>query len=299
MTDREPDYRPEAARSPLPAVVVIVVLLLAAYFGWHWWQQQQLPPAPVAGMPAPEDRPEDAAPAAAPEAGPQSDVADIAEPDADLPALPDADAKVREALTALLGGRAVADFLQIDGFVRRTVATVDNLPREHAAPALWPVRPTPGRIALQGEGSLRTLAPENSARYTAFVRLAESVDAAAGARVYARLYPLFQQAYEDLGYPGRYFNDRLVAVIDHLLAAPEPAGPLAIRVVEVRGEVPSERPWVRHEYADPRLESLSAGHKLMLRMGPDNAQRLKAVLRGWRAQLARMPATGAPQAPSQ
>ena len=39
--------------------------------------------------------------------------------------------------------------------------------------------------------------------------------------VYERLYPLFQQAYEDLGYPGKYFNDRLVEVIDHLLQTPE------------------------------------------------------------------------------
>ena len=293
MTDREADYRPPAARSPLPLAVLVVILAVAAFFGWRAWQQRDAPaPAPVAMVPAPDDRPEPA-PAAPPvDAGPQNPVEAIALPDTALPALADSDAAMREALAGLLGAGRVGEWLQLDGFARRVVATIDNLPREHAAPGLWPVRPTPGRMALQGEGDLRTLAPGNEARYTAFVHAAESVDAAVGARVYARLYPLFQQAYEELGYPGRYFNDRLIAVIDHLLAAPTPEpgdAPLAIRVVEVRGEVPSERPWLRYEYADPRLQSLSAGQKAMLRVGVDNARRLKAVLRAWRAQLARMP----------
>ena len=38
--------------------------------------------------------------------------------------------------------------------------------------------------------------------------------------MYKQYYPLFQQAYVDLGYPEGYFNDRLVEVIDHLLATP-------------------------------------------------------------------------------
>ncbi|WP_225783095.1 DUF3014 domain-containing protein [Xenophilus sp. Marseille-Q4582] len=288
---RDADYRPPAARSPLPWAVLVVILAVAGFFGYRAWQQHQAPaPAPVARTSSPEDRPEPAPAAAPADTGPQNPVDAIAPPDPALPALADADAVVREAIAGLIGAGRMGEWLQVDGFVRRVVATVDNLPREHAAPALWPVRPTTGRMALQGEGDLRTLAPENSARYTAFVRFAEAMDSAGGARVYARLYPLFQQAYEELGYPGRYFNDRLIAVIDHLLAAPAAEGPLAIRVVEVRGEVPSERPWMRYEFADPRLQSLSAGQKMMLRMGGENAQRLKAVLRGWRAQVAKVAA---------
>ncbi|MDA7415762.1 DUF3014 domain-containing protein [Xenophilus arseniciresistens] len=295
MTDQEADYRPPAGRSPLPWLVLVVVLAVAGYFGWRAWQQQQARdagPPPLTQAPPPEDRPE--TPPAAPPAGPQNPVDAIAPADTALPALAQADAAVRDALNGLMGAARVGQWLQVDGFVRRVVATVDNLPREHAAPAVWPVRPMAGRMPLTGEGDLQTLAPENAQRYTAFIAMAESVDSVAGARAYARLYPLFQQAYEELGYPGRYFNDRLITVIDHLLAAPVAEGPLAIRVVEVRGEVPSERPWLRYEYADPRLEALSAGQKLMLRMGSENAQRVKVVLRAWRAQLARMPAAAKP-----
>ena len=92
--------------------------------------------------------------------------------------------------------------------------------------------------------------------------------------VYERLYPLFQHAYEDLGYPGKYFNDRLVEVIDHLLQTPEVAAP-----------IPLLQPRVFWEYADPALENRSAGQKLLIRMGPQNARIIKAKLREFRAQI--------------
>ena len=106
-------------------------------------------------------------------------------------------------------------------------------------------------------------------------------------RLYARLYPLFQAEYVELGYPDGYFNDRLVQVLDHLLATPEPAGPLAVQLTPVEGEVPSLQPWVRYEFADPALEAASAGQKIMLRVGAVNERRLKAQLRALRAELVR------------
>ena len=290
MAEFEPDFRPAAER-PLGLILVVVLVLLAAsYFGWRWWQQHEaesLPAASAVTAPAPEDGPAPPPVAAASgAAGPQNTVDSIAKPEDALPALPDADARVRSALDGLLGAKAVGTFLQTDGFVRRFVATVDNLPREHASARAWPVRPTGGAFARDGAGERRTVNADNGARYTPLVLLVESVDTGKAVALYARMYPLFQQAYEELGYPGKYFNDRLVTVIDHLLAAPEPAGPLQIRVVEVKGEQPSDRPWMRYEFADPQLESLSAGQKLMMRMGDVNERRIKARLRELRAKVA-------------
>lgn len=282
----EPDFRPRAERPVGLIIALLIALAAAGWFGWQWWQQRQVPPpptAPVASTPSPPDAPPPLAPLPA---APQNQVSVIAEPDKNLPALGESDARVRSALVELLGSKAVGQFLQLDDFIRRGVATIDNLPREHAPVQRWPVRPTDGRFQLQGQGELRTIAPDNAARYTPFVLFAESLDPAKVAGVYARLYPLFQQAYEELGYPGRYFNDRLVAVIDHLLAAPEPAGAVKIRVVEVKGDTPGDRPWVRYEYADERLQSLSAGQKLMVRVGLVNERRLKVKLRELRGQLA-------------
>jgi len=193
---------------------------------------------------------------------------------------------VMKALVDLIGSKNVAGFLQFDGIVRRFVATVDNLARERAPASAWPVQPTKQRFITEGKGERQTIAANNAARYNAIVLFAESVDPGKAAKAYARLYPLFQQAYEELGYPGRYFNDRLIAVIDHLLQAPEPQGPVQVRLVEVKGDVPSQRPWVRYEYVDPKLESLSSGQKIMVRMGPENERRVKASLLGFRQQIA-------------
>ena len=59
-----------------------------------------------------------------------------------------------------------------------------------------------------------------------------------------------------------------------------------MRLTEVKGPVQPVRPWVRYEYADPQLESLSSGQKIMVRVGLENERRLKASLRGFREQIA-------------
>lgn len=284
-----PEFRPRR-EMPIGAIVAFVLVLLGtAYVGWRWYQQQMLAePVPVAA--APNDAPAPPPPPAPPSAAstePQNPMDALAPPDAALPKLPDSDARVTKALIELFGGKNVAAYMHPDGIVRRFVTTVDNLAREQAPPSAWPVLPTGQRFITDGQqGQVQTIAANNAARYNAVVLLAESVDPAKAAAVYAKLYPLFQQAYEELGYPGRYFNDRLIAVIDHLLQAPEPKGPVEVRLVEVKGDVPSTRPWVRYEYADPKLESLSSGQKIMVRMGPENERKVKTSLRGLRQQIA-------------
>jgi len=284
-----PEFRPRK-ETPIGTLIgLVLVVLVAAYFGWRWYQQQQLAPlpnAPVAAV-APNDAPPEPPKAAEP-IGPQNPVEAVAPPDAALPALASSDARVVKALTELLGGKAVAAYLQSDGVARRFVATVDNLSREQAPASKWPVQPAPQRFITEGpqQGGVQTIAANNAARYNGIVMLAGSVDPAKAATVYARLYPLFQQAYEELGYPGRYFNDRFIAVIDHLLQAPEPTGPVQVKLVEVKGDIRSQRPWLRYEYVDPKLESLSAGQKILVRMGPENERKMKASLRGFRERIA-------------
>jgi len=284
--DDAPDFRPHR-ETPIGMIVAIgLVVLVAAFFGWRWYQQQQKPPEPTPVATAPNDGPAPA-PAATEPTGPQNPIEALAPPDAALPGLAESDSRVMKALAELLGGKNASDYLRSDGIVRRFVATVDNLAREQAPASAWPVQPTGQRFITDGpQGGTQTIAANNAARYNGIVLLAETVDPAKAATVYAKLYPLFQKAYEELGFPGRYFNDRLIAVIDHLLQAPEPSGPVQVRLVEVKGDVPSQRPWVRYEYVDPKLEAMSSGQKIMVRMGPENERKVKASLRGFRQQIA-------------
>jgi hypothetical protein len=266
-------------RRNLTLVVAVVVLALAAGALW-WWQQRGAMPPPTA-----EPRPEVAlAPASAPASMPAAPTEAASAEPAPLPPgvtpLPADDAAaVQQALVELLGKPAVLQWVLTDAFPDRVVATVDNLGRGFAAPRLWPVVPTPGRFTVDGENQI---AAANAARYDGFVRQVESVDPQAAAMLYRRMLPQLQASYENLGYPNQRFDARLRKVIDEMLAAPTPRRPIQLRLTEVKGPVSSERPWVRYEFADPALEALPAGQKLMLRIGDDNRRRLTAWLQRFR-----------------
>ena len=278
-----------ASRWRLPLLIAaLAALIVGGYVGWQYTQPAA---APAEAMPASAPAQPIAAPpplAQAPAAPPaiEHPMEPAAGDNVALPALGDSDALVGEGLGSLLSRKDLLRFLQVDGFVRRVVATVDNLPRSQAPASRWPVMPTPQRFLTQpGSDGRQTIAPENSQRYQPLVQMIEAVDTAQAVALYRRLYPLFQQAYQELGFPDRYFNDRLVQVLDHLIATPLPPQPLAVALVEVKGTVPSLRPWVRYEYADPALEAMSAGRKMLMRTGPDNQARLQAKLKEIRQQL--------------
>jgi len=199
----------------------------------------------------------------------------------------DATPNWRNLLIDTFGQAAVLRFVQTEDFSRRLVATVDNLARSHAAPALWPLNTTPGRFSVSGgSGELRNISGDNAARYTPLVQWIASIDAKRAGALYVRVYPQLQRSYEELGYPRRYFNDRVVEVIDHLLATPEPApGAPLMQLTEVKGSVPSTQPWLRYEFADPQLQSLSSGQRILLRVGSQHRQTLKAKLAELRRQV--------------
>ena len=260
----------------LLAVLALAAVVAAAVF---WWMRA--PTEPVAQTAAPAAT---RGPASAPQPAPESTVAHPIEAPVDQP-LQAGD--IGPALTELLGRKAVLSFFQTEDFPHRFVATVDNLDARTRRRSLWPVNPMAGRFTVEERDGATVIAPDNSSRYTPLVLLAETVDIRRAVDLYVRMYPLLQKSYEELGYPKRYFNDRVIAVIDQLLDTPVREDPPKLELTDVKGPIPSERPWVRYQYAEPELESLSAGQKILLRVGPVNARRLKAKLTEIRDELVR------------
>jgi hypothetical protein len=181
-------------------------------------------------------------------------------------------------VSGLVGRKAFETMVYPSQIIRRIVATVDNLPRETAPRRVMPLEPVPGTFGVSSAGEEATLAAENSRRYSAYVRVFEMLDARAVAQRYTDSYPLFQRAYVELGFPGSRFHDRLLEAIDDMLEAPEPSGPVKL-----------VRPKVLYKFADPELEGLSAGQKIIVRMGAENAAKVKAKLRELRRELAARP----------
>jgi hypothetical protein len=192
--------------------------------------------------------------------------------------LPEPDSYFKLALGDLFG-EAIEEMLAESGLIERIVASVDNLPRTHVAERIRPIGRLGEPFVADGqEGSDEfAISPLNYDRYDVLVDLLAGADLEEAAEVYRRYYPLFQSAYVDLGYPNGYFNDRLIEVIAHLLATPEIDEP-----------VPLVRPHVLYEFADPELEDLSAGQKLLLRIGTAHRSRVKQRLRDLRNILTRM-----------
>jgi hypothetical protein len=192
-----------------------------------------------------------------------------------LPTLGDSDLPLHQAVAGLFGQGNIDRWLKPDMLVRHIVVTIDNLSRNKTAVDLRPVKPVAGQFIAKGDDQTSTIDPANYQRYTPYVQALQMADVKQLAAVYFHFYPLFQQAYQNLGYPNGYFNDRLVQTIDNLLQTPDEKGDVAL-----------VRPNVMYQYADPMLENLSAGQKALLRMGPQNEAIVKAKLRELRAAIA-------------
>ena len=248
---------------------LVFLVLLAALVGIGIWGVTQflLKPQPLPPI-ADSATPPSAAPAASspPSTAPRYPV-DTA-PAAPLPALNESDS----AFVSALGSSALGRWLVPKDLIRHVVITVDNLPRKSMRPQMWPVRPAAGTFIVT-DGAI---APTNAERYTPMVRALEAADPEKLVAVYVRWYPLFQEAYREQGYPDGNFNDRLVETLDSLLATPNVSGNVAVT-----------QPKVLWQFADPALEALPVGQKIMLRMGPDNERRVKAKLTVIRALVAR------------
>ncbi len=194
----------------------------------------------------------------------------------ELPALDASDPVLRQALAGVTAPDAGLDRLLVGrDLIRRFVVMAvnieaDKLPRRH-----MPVRPPAGRfeVVRQADGRL-LMAPGNARRYRPYVRALTAIDPDGLVGVYRRFAPLFAEAWRDLGLGRVDPERRLLGAIDVLLAAPEIAGPVVLK-----------RHSVNYRFADPAIEALPESQRLMIRIGHDNARRVRQWLRAVRAAL--------------
>jgi len=188
--------------------------------------------------------------------------------------LPEVDTYLQRQLPALLRDRSLLRLLRLEHFIGRLVVFIDQLPEKDLPRQHLPVKPPTTPFLVDQRNGHAVISPENARRYTPYVRLLTAIPQPTLLHIYRGLYPLFQQAWRQTGQPG-YFNDRLIEVIDHLQATPLPAEPLSL-----------VRHINRYRFADPHLEAESAGRKLLLRCGRQNARALLEWLKELRAGLA-------------
>ncbi len=262
-----PSEEEPAERSGTVAVIVIaaVIAIGAAVVLWWWYTSRGAGADGEGAAEAPAAAVEPAASEPAAEAEPP---ATSTEPEPEPPPdLAGSDSLVREIVGALSRHAEWAAWLVPEelamNFVRAVGAVAyDEPPQDN----LEPVRPEDG-FSVVRRGQRFYPAETSYRRYDLAVEVLDSIDVAGAAGAYERLEPLFERAHDELGYPGE-FGDTLELAVTKLLATPIPDGPpeLRLRVISF-------------EYVDPALESLSPAQKLLLRLGPENGERVRAKVR--------------------
>jgi hypothetical protein len=187
--------------------------------------------------------------------------------------LNESDPQFTQSLTDIVGADPLAEYLIKSQAISRLVATIDSLTSRQIPAQINPIKPADDKFIADTEGEAAAMSVQNFARYDGHVALLQNADIDALMALYQRYYPLFQQAWEENGGEGS-FNDRLTEVIDNLLDTPDVPGPIYLT-----------KPEAVYLFEDPALESMTAGQKILVRMGPANASIVKEKLKEVKAEL--------------
>lgn len=242
--------------------VFLAILSLGVIVYW-FFIRSPAPPPPVERAEVPVQKP--VAPAPEPEPPPPVDPG--------LPSLAASDAFVRQLVGTVSSSPQLATWLLNDTLIERFVLVVSNVAYDENASVHVPfLRPEKVfSVVERGDGLV-----VDSRSYGRFDRIAdviESLDVEGSVATFEKLEPLMQEFYVELGYPGS-FRQTLTRAFDRIAAVPlERAG------LRVREKV------ISYELVEPRLEALSDSQKALLRMGPENVQRIQAKVEAIRRQL--------------
>lgn len=189
-------------------------------------------------------------------------------PQVTLPPLIRSDATVIDLARGLSTHPQFATWLATQNVIERLVAAVANI-AEGASPitSVSFLRPAGGFAVKDREG--RTFVdPRSYERYDLVAEVFASVDPQGCEAVYRTTRPLLEQAYREIGYPDRTFDDVLAQAIATLLATPVVDGDIEVRPLVTT-----------YAFANPKLEALALVQRHFLRMGPRNMRLIQAQLR--------------------
>ena len=254
----------------LIAALVIVGVALAGSLVYVFRSSKEPPPAANQTVAIPKPPPQPAPkPNPAPQPAPKPAEAQPAnKPAFVLPRLDNSDQLIRDGVVTLTRNEGINGWLGANQLIRRCVAFVDNAAHGNVArqevPFLSPNKPFEAHKISDNE---YVMDPSSYDRYDAVTKIFVSIDSKRAAQFYKLVRPLFQKAYAELGYPNKDFDTVIFNAIERLMETPVITKPIKL-----------VRPSVMYKYADPKLESLSAAQKQLIRMGPKNTKAIQAKL---------------------
>ncbi len=182
--------------------------------------------------------------------------------------LNNSDETLRELLPTCSSHPGFSEWLKNSNIIRRFVAVVDNIASGVSpAPHLEFLLPSE-KFKVIKRGDNTYIDPASYKRYNSIAAILASLDTHKLVEIYRQIKPLMEEAYKELGYPEKKFGEALLQALAILLNTPVPVGDILL-----------EEKVTTYAFKDPGLEHLSAAQKHLIRMGPENARKLKAKLR--------------------
>jgi len=210
------------------------------------------PPAPVVTEieePAPEPPPPPTEP--------------VEEP---LPRLEESDDAVRDAVGDIPLGTAGQQYLIPGNIIERSASLIYLMAQGDVPYKLLPVSRPKAAFPISDDGTQVVTDPAGFERYDALTQWLQSLDLESLLSSLEWFIPLFREAWSYYGEDPAAFDMAVVMTLDLVIATPE------IDLGEAR-LIRKEAVWI---FEDPAIEGLAPIQKQVLRMGPENAEAVKA-----------------------
>jgi len=265
-----------AAQAGLIVVLLLVIAGGVVLLTGNWPPEEE--PAPTVTAPPPEPPPAPIVtdieePAPEPPPPPPEPVE---EP---LPRLEESDDAVRDAVGDIPLGTAGQQYLIPGNIIERSASLIYLMAQGDVPYKLLPVSRPKAAFPISDDGTQVVTDPAGFERYDALTQWLQSLDLESLLSSLEWFIPLFREAWSYYGEDPAAFDMAVVMTLDLVIATPE------IDLSESR-LIRKEAVWI---FEDPAIEGLAPIQKQVLRMGPENAEVVKAKAaeaRGlWLAQL--------------
>jgi len=252
-----------AAQAGLIVVLLLVIAGGVVLLTGNWPPEEKPAPTVTAPPPAPPPAPivtEIEEPTPEPPPLPPEPVE---EP---LPRLEESDDAVRDAVGDIPLGTAGQQYLIPGNIIERSASLIYLMAQGDVPYKLLPVSRPKAAFPISDDGTQVVTDPAGFERYDALTQWLQSLDLESLLSSLEWFIPLFREAWSYYGEDPAAFDMAVVMTLDLVIATPE------IDLSEAR-LVRKEAVWI---FEDPTIEGLAPIQKQVLRLGPENAEVVKA-----------------------
>ena len=252
-----------AAQAGLILVLLLVIAGGVVLLTGIWPPEEEPAPTVTAPPPAPPPAPvitELEEPAVEP---PPPPPAPVEEP---LPRLEESDDAVRDAVGDIPLGTAGQQYLVPGNIIERSASLIYLMAQGDVPYKLLPVSRPKAAFPISDDGTQVVTDPAGFKRYDALTQWLQSLDLASLLSSLEWFIPLFREAWSYYGEDPAAFDMAVVMTLDLIITTPE------VDLSEAR-LIRKEAVWI---FEDPAIEALAPIQKQVLRMGPANAEIVKA-----------------------